>query len=264
MSHFVMVHGAMHGAWCWDHVATGLRSRGHVTTSVDLPGSGSDLTDASDVTLASAAQKVADVIATADDEPVVLVGHSMGGAVITQVADLIPKRIQRLVYLAAFRPLENESTVDLNNTPEGEGDGVQAHLTFPSDRPVAVFDTAYAREVLYHDVDEELIEWAVPLIQPQPLRIMADPQTRLKYADGQGPAYRNDPLFIIAEADRSLPVPLQKLMGRRLPAEVVEIDSGHFPMLSRIDTVVDLLDSAASDVESVSHPVQRIGAETGH
>ncbi len=108
MTTFVLVHGAWHGAWCWDKVAAELTKAGNRVVTLDLPSHGEDKTPAHEVTLDSYAEAIAKVI-RGEEEKVVLVGHSMGGIAISAAAELVPDRIQRLIYLTAFLPRDGES-----------------------------------------------------------------------------------------------------------------------------------------------------------
>ncbi len=101
MTTFVLVHGAWHGAWCWEKLSPLLAARGHRVVAPDLPGHGDDRTPLAQITLDAYAERERATIA-AQPEAVVLVGHSMGGVVITAAAELIPERIRTLVYLTAF------------------------------------------------------------------------------------------------------------------------------------------------------------------
>src|SRR5690242_8929821 len=98
MSRFVLVHGAWHGAWCWDKVVPLLEIKGHSAHAIDLPGHGRDLTPTAEVTLERYVERVCQAL-VAEPEPAVLVGHSMSGMVITQAAERCPEHIQMLVYL---------------------------------------------------------------------------------------------------------------------------------------------------------------------
>ena len=100
----VLVHGAWHGAWCWDEVAARLRADGAPVVAVDLPSvaSGGDMYDD--------ARSVRETIAAAGGETVV-VGHSYGGVVITEAA-AGAEGVRHLVYLAAFMLDEGESLAD--------------------------------------------------------------------------------------------------------------------------------------------------------
>ena len=91
MATYVLVHGAWHGAWCWFKVIPLLEKRGHKVVALDLPSHGRDKTPTSSVTLQSYADRVCQTLDECS-EPVVLVGHSMGGVVITQAAEQRPKK----------------------------------------------------------------------------------------------------------------------------------------------------------------------------
>ena len=100
MAIYVLIHGACHGSWCWDNVVPLLQKKGHLVEAPDLPGHGKDKTPIQEVTLQSCVDKVCSVI-EAQSEPVILVGHSMGGIILSQVAEQIPDKIKTLVYLTA-------------------------------------------------------------------------------------------------------------------------------------------------------------------
>src|SRR5688572_12681457 len=102
MALFALVHGAWHGAWCWDKVIPELESRGHRAVAMDMPiedaGAGwSEYADA--------------VVAAIGDEDVILVGHSMGGFVVPLVAERIP--VQHTVFLAGLLPLPGKSFMQM-------------------------------------------------------------------------------------------------------------------------------------------------------
>ena len=126
--------------------------------AIDLPGQGDDDTPVAEVTLDRYARRVCEALA--DGPPAVLVGHSMGGMVITQAAADSPQHIDRLVYVAAFLPSDGESLIDLTQRPEGAGDAVQANLVVEGDPPVATMPDEAAREGLMHCCDDEAAAWA--------------------------------------------------------------------------------------------------------
>src|SRR6185295_5208657 len=101
MSTYLLIHGAWHGAWCWYKVAPRLETLGHKVIAPDLPSLGTDKTPVNRVSLALWRDHVSAII-DATPEPVILVGHSRGGIVISEVAEHRPDRIRTLVYLTAF------------------------------------------------------------------------------------------------------------------------------------------------------------------
>ncbi|MBZ9936925.1 alpha/beta fold hydrolase [Mesorhizobium sp. BR1-1-16] len=99
---YVLVHGAWHGGWCWRDVAALLRAGGHHVTAPTQTGLGErrHLLNAG-ITLDTFVADIINHIEAEELDDIILVGHSHAGAVITGVADLIPKRIRHLVYLDA-------------------------------------------------------------------------------------------------------------------------------------------------------------------
>ena len=92
---FVLVHGAYHGAWCWERLVPVLRARDATVAVPDLPGHGADRTPSADLSLSLYADHIAQVVRQ-QDGPVTLVGHSMAGAVIAEVAERVPDLLTRL------------------------------------------------------------------------------------------------------------------------------------------------------------------------
>jgi pimeloyl-ACP methyl ester carboxylesterase len=118
MSTFVLVHGAWQTASTWDLVTPLLREAGHVVTIPLLSGLENDSRVLSaEINLSTHIQDVVGALTRDDLSDVILVGHSYGGMVITGVADRIPDRLDRLVYVDAFVPADGESALDLLPPP---------------------------------------------------------------------------------------------------------------------------------------------------
>jgi pimeloyl-ACP methyl ester carboxylesterase len=98
---YVLVHGACHGAWCWDGVAARLRAKGHRVVTLDLPGHGRRAAEARRASVEAYGHAVANAMALEGISRGVVVGHSMGGLVIPKAAELAPARVAHLVFLAA-------------------------------------------------------------------------------------------------------------------------------------------------------------------
>ena len=239
MTRFLFVHGAFHGAWCWDDTLAALRARGHEAEAVDLPGSGDDRTPLAEVTLELYAERVCRAL-RASAEPAVLVGHSMGGVVVTQAAARCPEAIAALVYVAAFVPGNGQSLVDLTQLPEGAGDGVQANMVVDGDPPVAVMPGPAARKVFFEDCDDEVAERALQQIGPQPVLPFVTP---VELPDGGLSVPR---FYVLTGRDRAIPPALQRRMAEEGGATVlVELDSDHSPFLSHPDELLAALARAA-------------------
>jgi pimeloyl-ACP methyl ester carboxylesterase len=239
MARFVLVHGAFHGAWCWEPLVAELSAGGHTVATLDLPGSGDDATPVAEVTLDAYTQRICDTLAD-QPEPVILVGHSMGGVAITQAAAQCPERIAKLVYVAAFLPADGQSLADLTQLPEGEGDMVQAHMVVEGEPPVATMPAAAAREAFYGRCTAEQAAWATARLRPQPLAPFVTP---VELGDG---ASRPPRAYVIAAQDRAIPAALQRrLVADHPDVESVEIDADHSPFLSCPAELADALERFA-------------------
>jgi pimeloyl-ACP methyl ester carboxylesterase len=239
----VLVHGAFGGAWCWEPVLPGLRAAGHTVEAIDLPGHGEDKTPVAEVTLDAYADRVCGVLAAGP--PAVLVGHSMGGVVVTQAAARNPDHVAALVYLAAFAPADGQSLMDLTALPEGAGDEVQANLVVDGDPPVATMPAQAARHAIYGCADDEAAARAIAERGPQPVAPFANP---LRVQESTREAFERLPrAYIVCLQDRAIPPALQRLMLAAAGCDpVIEIDTDHSPAVSRTDELVAALDRLAT------------------
>ena len=241
MARIVLVHGAFGRAACWDRVVPGLRSAGHDVEAVDLPGAGDDATPAAELTLGRYADRVCEVLA--DGPPAVLVGHSMGGMVVTQAAARCPEHVDRLVYVAAFVPSDGESLIDLTQRPEGAGDAVQAGLVVDGDPPVATMPPEAARVGLMHCCDDEQAAWAQSIRGRQAVAPFTNPAS----LDG-GDGFMELPrAYVMCLQDRAIKPALQRLMLERAGCDpVIEIDTDHSVWASRPDELAAALNRLAT------------------
>jgi pimeloyl-ACP methyl ester carboxylesterase len=126
---FVLVHGAFQDGSSWDAVVPLLEDAGNTVITVDLPGHGGDETPLSEITLASYRDKVIAAI-EAQDQPVVLVGHSFGGFTVSNVVEAIPDCVETLVYVAAYLPRTGDSPVTLSGMDHNNGFTNTSHVPF--------------------------------------------------------------------------------------------------------------------------------------
>lgn len=191
----------------------------------DLPGHGEDPTPAGQVTLRACAALVADTVAAAA-EPVVLVGHSFGGLVITQAAELVPGHIARLVYLSAYLPgnrdslsrlaaAEPDNPVATSSTRTPSGDAIQ-------------LDLARVGEYLYAGCPEEDVRLALARLRPEPVAPLVTPVSITAERCGRVPR-----AYIECLADRAIPLWLQRQMQAARPcAPVRSLATGHSPFFA--------------------------------
>jgi pimeloyl-ACP methyl ester carboxylesterase len=138
---YVLVHGSFMGQAGWSDVANELRADGATVRTLDLPAHGGDTSPPADASLAAYVSAVSAAIDDSD-RPVVLVGHSMGGVVVSQVAEQRPDDIESVVYLAAYAPTSGQSLLALAMMDSGSQLG--AHLQFHEDGTIDVDQTKFA------------------------------------------------------------------------------------------------------------------------
>jgi pimeloyl-ACP methyl ester carboxylesterase len=243
MAQFLLIHGAMGGAWCWERVIPGLEAAGHDAVAIDLPGQGADTTPLAEVTLYRYADAVRDALDRMDG-PVLLTGHSMGGMVITQAASQRPEKLGGLIYVAAFLPRPGQSLIDITHEPEAAGDSVQANLVVEGDPPVATMPPEAAPEALYHCCTQEQIDWALPRRAGQPVIPFTNPFTPA----GDTAAFDGLPrAYVTCLQDRAIRPALQRRLYTEAACDpVIEIDTDHSPWLSRTDELVRALGRVSS------------------
>ena len=229
MATYVLIHGAGHGGWCWDKVVPLLRAAGHNVEAPDLPGHGEDKTPISRVTLQAYTDRVCRVL-DAQPEPVVLVGHSMGGIVITQAAESRPEKVGTLVYLTAVLA---PSGVSILQTLEGDGatlEDAMARRTMilSADRSYVTFEEGTLAGRFYNDCSEADVARARPLLVPQALAPLQTPIRTTEKNFGRIPR-----VYIECLLDKAVPPEMQKGMYTALPCrKVISMHTGHSPFFS--------------------------------
>ncbi|XP_073020712.1 putative methylesterase 12, chloroplastic [Primulina eburnea] len=112
---FVLVHGEGFGAWCWYKSIALLEESGLLPTALDLTGSGIDLTDTNKVsTLAEYSKPLIDFLQKlSEDDKVILVGHSSGGACISYALEQLPEKISKAIYICATMVSDGQRPFDV-------------------------------------------------------------------------------------------------------------------------------------------------------
>lgn len=228
MHTIILVHGAFQGGWCWDPVKPSLQQKGHSVVAIDLPGSGEDVTSPQDVTLKSYVKKVVSTIEKIE-HPVILVGHSMGGMVISQVAEEIPEKIKKLVYVCAFVPKDGQALSDIAS-------GGLKTTFHEKDQTITLIEEFIVEDMLNESSEEDLKIFKQN-IRPQPVQPFKDKVTLTSERFGSVPS-----VYIETTNDQSIPIDLQRRMHATRPFErIYTLDADHFPFYSRNKEIVDLL-----------------------
>lgn len=234
MTTFVLVHGSWHGAWCWFEVLPRLEAAGHTAVAPTLPGHGVDPTPPDAVSFEG---YVARITQTVDDagEPVVLVGHSMGGHPVTQVAERRADALETLVYATAFVPPDGHGLTDLDFS--GHGSVVPEHLVVDEDRGTVDIDRQGAEAAFYHDCSPAHVALGRLLMRPEPIEPRTVPVDLTEA--GYGSVRR---AYIECSADRALPLSFQRELQAAVPCDVVRtLSTGHSPFLADPDALTEAL-----------------------
>ncbi|WP_338709511.1 alpha/beta hydrolase [Streptomyces virginiae] len=224
----VLVHGFWGGAAHWSKVIVELHRRGFT----DLHAVDNPLTS-----LADDAERTRKMVRQVDG-PVLLVGHSYGGAVITEAGDL--PNVAGLVYIAAFAPDAGESPGQIsqelppaaseNIAPDSDG-----YLWLKQDR----FHESFCQDL---DADEALV---MAVTQKAPLgSTFGDNVT--------SPAWKKKPVWYqVSAQDRMIHPDNERRMAQRMnPRKIVELDAGHASLASQPGPVADLIETAADELGS--------------
>ena len=226
----ILVHGALHGAWCWSRVALGLRQLELDVTAVDLPGHGECRRPLAG--LAEDARTVRHAIA-AGDAPIVLCGHSYGGAVITEAVDAAHP-VDHLVYLAAAVPRRGESFHTC--LPEVQAMPIAGSIRSHASGGI-VIDPEQAGEIFYHDCDEELASSAIERLGPHHSTSLIDEATHEPWTEIAS-------TYVVCGDDRVIPPAAQERTAKRCRHRM-SWPTSHSPMISRPQLLVSLLSEIA-------------------
>lgn len=240
MKNYVLIHGAWGAAWEFNQVVEKLSGDGRNVIALDLPGHGENPAPIAEVTMETYVQTVVDAINNIDGK-VVLVGHSLAGAVISQVAELVPEKIDRLIYVAAILLKTGDSALAVM---QGDEDGeLLPNAIFSEDQSYATLTAETVRNILLNDVkDSAYLNSIVPkfLIKQatEPLMAIA---SLSEENFGSVPKY-----YVKASIDKVIsPAAQDKMLSNWDIVKVYTLASGHFPLTSIPDQLVEVIIEAS-------------------
>jgi pimeloyl-ACP methyl ester carboxylesterase len=226
MAIYVLVHGAYQGGWIWKPVAGRLRAAGHDVLAPTLDGCAERRGQLRPgITVGTHAEEIAQLMFYEDLRDVVLVGTSSGGMVISRVAEQAAGRIARLVFVDALALLPGERIADIVKRPA------------PMKTEVATGPTREDAEVrMFADLDPSLRAWALARYTLHPIAAMDAPMELEDFWDRRWKA-----TVIRCRRAANPPEAHQRRTAERLGAPYLEMDTGHYPMLSQPDELTRLL-----------------------
>ncbi|GAB3220895.1 alpha/beta hydrolase [Spirosoma arcticum] len=234
-STFVLVHGAFASQNSWQFIKPILEKEGHTVVMLDLPGHGDDTTPPGQATFDSYVEAVGKVV-QAQPGKVVLLGHSMGGMVISAVAEQIPDKLDKLVYLCAYLPKDGEDLQTLGNTDGGSLIG--RNLKLATDYSSASLPDDVATQVFASDCSDDIKKLVVSKNRPEPLAPFQAKVSLSAEKFGRVPKY-----YIETLNDQGVGTSLQKKMiaDNGTIKKVYTIATGHTPYWAKPDELAAIL-----------------------
>jgi pimeloyl-ACP methyl ester carboxylesterase len=236
---FVLVHGMSHGAWAWDALRARLEKSGHRTVAVDLPGHGRRAHERGRASIDTYARAVADATIQAGMSRAIVVGHSMAGAVLPKVAELIESRVAHLVFLAAVVVPSGASLMDtqigaaarpmLTGLARGGGGAVQYPAAMESARWLSDLPAG----------DPRVMD-ALTRMTPQPLRPWLEPIDSTRFW-----AMHTPRTYIRCLEDRAVVPARAAEYAARLGVTPIDMKCAHNPMMSAVDQLAKILEKIA-------------------
>jgi len=240
---YILVHGAGHGAWCWKKVVPILEAKGCKVITLDLPSHGNNTAQLASITLEDDVKKVVDA-ANSCTGYVVLAGHSSGGVVISQAAELLgSEKIDKLIYIDAFLPQNGESVFSLGEKVRetnkkfsvSKSDiGAAGGLIFSEDKKCFKWNPELVQQFFYHDCLEEDVKFAKAHLSWNSVATIATP------------VYVTDSSYAVIKKYYILCTQAQDLDKSSIVSnvrceKVYELPSGHSPFFSMPEKLVEIL-----------------------
>jgi pimeloyl-ACP methyl ester carboxylesterase len=223
VTNVLLVHGAWADGSSWSKIIPKLEAKGFHVTAVQNP-----LTS-----LADDAATVRRALAL-EDGPIILVGHSYGGAVISEVGD--DPKVAGLVYVAAFAPDAGESAGSLLATVPNSPFAAEM-------RPDAAGFIKITPKGIAEDFAQDLSDMEKKVLTAA----QAPTNAKCLTTGNTAPAWKKKPSwYIVATNDRTIPPALEETMAKKINADTISLPSSHVVMLSHPDAVIDVVVRAAN------------------
>lgn len=234
----VLVHGAWETGAIWAQVETGLKKDGYQVAVVNLPGRPGNIVPANEVTLQSY-QLAVETAVNAQRRPVVLVGHSFGGFVISAEGEAQPSKIKTLVYVAAYLPTDGQSLLGLATTDAGSKAGPALEI----DKNKGIAGIRYdARAGLFaNDAPAEVGEIVAKGIVDEPLGPLATPIHLSRERFGG-----IDKVYVHTQQDHVVSPGFQTQMVATTPVRLeLSVNTGHTPFITDPKGLIAAIEQAA-------------------
>lgn len=232
---FVLIHGGGFAGSCWDQLRPLLHEASY---AIDLPGRAGRPADLGSVTLADFASAVVDEITTHDLVDVVLVGHSLAGLTLPRVADRVPDRLRRLVFVSCTVPPDGVATADLLAELSPAVASVAARLGGAALDASGALNADLATVMFCNDMGPEQTASTLERMGPEALRVLSEP------SDLSGLHHPIARTYVRLTRDAAITPAQQDVMIANLGgADTVDLDAAPMAMISRAAELAAVLNS---------------------
>lgn len=239
MKTFILIHGSWHSSWNWHRVIPILEKQGHKAIAVDLPGMGRDKTPINEVRMQSTVESICKLINSIEGK-VILVGHSKNGIMISQAAEYLPNKIEKLIYLAAYL-IPNGKTQGEYSALDKFG-VLKPYVTRYPELNAHTLHPEIFKEGLYHDCDDSITELAKLLLSHESIESALAPLQLTDKNYGSVPRF-----YIECTEDKAVTPFIQRKMYSETTCEkVFSMKTSHSPFFSKPQELCDIFLEIAS------------------
>lgn len=236
----ILIHGAWHAKWCWKDLAPLLIAAGHPVLALDLPGHGENEAAMKTISLQSYVEYVIHIL-EAFHEPVVIVGHSFAGAVLSQVAEWFPQWIDQLIYIAAFIPKNGYSVIE--EAKNGLSSHMRDMVTIDLKKNmITIASKQQVSGVFYQHCSLETVQFASSQLQAEPYRPFTNTMSLTPAKFG---AVKKT--YIVCREDNLLTQAAQWRMCDQHHCKKVSLQADHSPFLSMPPTLAEAILNCVND-----------------
>lgn len=229
---YILIHGAWHAKWCWEKIAYLLQRDGHHVIVPDLPGHGTDQTPFKKIHLNTYFDFVNNIIQALPGK-VILVGHSMAGMVITQIATNCPEKIEKLIYIAAYLPESGESIIDINKQLLATDSLFDVEI---DNKAKSICVHKDSEKIFYNRCSVIDAAYYAQLVQAEPAHPFLN-----KLVFAKGGLAKIKKIYVSCLFDNALPFSAQQHMAVRGNCFQVSLPADHSPFFSTPAKLFELL-----------------------
>jgi pimeloyl-ACP methyl ester carboxylesterase len=240
MATFILIHGAWHGSWCWEKTSPYLLKAGHRVIAPDLIGMIKNMPRDSENILEFWNDQITE-LAVSQTEPVVLVGHSRGGLIVSAVAERVPDHVAQTVYVAACMLKDGETLAEVEFATQD----LLSSISMSRGGMWAEIESSRAVELMSHQCSPELASKAMARLESdvlQPVRVALHLS-----AERFGRVPR---AYIETIDDQAVNIRTQRNMQRRWPCDlVISLHSDHSPFYSMPERLAKALNHVSTRIK---------------